>query len=41
MINTKYMTALADALGRSGIKKKYVMYSRADTITKNPQLLEK
>jgi len=41
MINVNYMIKLADSLIRTGLKKKYIIYGRADTISKNPFLIEK
>jgi radical SAM superfamily enzyme YgiQ (UPF0313 family) len=41
LINVDYMLELAAALIESGVKKKYIMYGRSDTILKNPNLIEK
>jgi radical SAM superfamily enzyme YgiQ (UPF0313 family) len=41
LINVNYMLNLASVLLKSGVKKKYIMYGRADTISKNPILIEK
>lgn len=41
LIDVNYMIKLADALIRTGVKKNYIMYGRADTISKNPFLIEK
>lgn len=41
MIDSKYMMNLADAIIESGLKKKYIMYARADTIARNAELLKK
>lgn len=40
LIDVKYMARLARALTRSGVRKNYIMYGRADTISKNPSLIE-
>ncbi|OPZ89922.1 MAG: Ribosomal protein S12 methylthiotransferase RimO [Firmicutes bacterium ADurb.Bin419] len=40
-INTDKMDNLADEISRNGIKKKYHMYVRSDTIVNNPQLFDK
>ena len=40
LIDINYMMSLADAIEKEGIRKRYVMYARSDTIDKNPSLLE-
>lgn len=40
-ININKMDRLADEIKKHGIKKKYHMYVRADTVSKNPKLFEK
>ncbi len=41
MIDAEYLTTLADAIISSGLRKRYVMYARVDTIEKNRTLVEK
>ncbi len=40
LVDVKRMKALATAIAKSGLKKKYSLYSRSDTIVKHPELLE-
>ncbi|MFA4872715.1 MAG: radical SAM protein [Patescibacteria group bacterium] len=40
-IEADYMFELAGAIISSGINKRFIMYTRADTVAKNPWLLEK
>ncbi len=39
LMDAKRMTALAEQIRASGIKKRYFLYSRADTIARSPELL--
>jgi radical SAM superfamily enzyme YgiQ (UPF0313 family) len=41
LLDTQRMAALADLIQREGIKKRYFLYGRSDTIAKHPDLLEK
>jgi radical SAM superfamily enzyme YgiQ (UPF0313 family) len=41
LIDTKRMSELADLIRESGIRKKYFMYGRSDTIVRHPWLIEK
>ena len=41
MVDHKRMMNLADIIKKSGIKKSYYMYGRADTIARHPELMEK
>ncbi len=41
MIDSRHMMNLADAIIESNLKKKYIMYARADTIAKNPELIRR
>ena len=41
LLDVPRMETLADLIGRSGIKKRFFLYGRSDTISKNPALLEK
>lgn len=40
LLDTKRMGALADLIGREGIKKRYFLYGRSDTVAKHPDLIE-
>ncbi len=40
LLDTKRMGALADLIQREGIKKRYFLYGRSDTIAKHPDLIE-
>ena len=40
LIDARRMQALADLIGASGIRKRYFLYGRSDTIARNPDLLE-
>ncbi|MEW6660451.1 MAG: radical SAM protein [Thermodesulfobacteriota bacterium] len=40
LLDTPRMAALADLIQRAGIKKRYFLYGRSDTIVKHPELLE-
>ena len=41
LLDTERMAALADLIQRAGIKKRYFLYGRSDTIARHPELLEK
>ena len=41
LLDTKRMEALADLIKKTGIKKRYFLYGRSDTISKHPDLIEK
>jgi radical SAM superfamily enzyme YgiQ (UPF0313 family) len=41
LIDTKRMSELADRISEAGIRKRYFLYGRSDTIVKHPQLIEK
>jgi radical SAM superfamily enzyme YgiQ (UPF0313 family) len=41
LLDTKRMEALAELIQRAGIKKRYFLYGRSDTISRYPQLVEK
>ncbi len=40
LLDTPRMAALADLIQRAGIKKRYFLYGRSDTIARHPELLE-
>jgi radical SAM superfamily enzyme YgiQ (UPF0313 family) len=40
LLDTERMGALADLIQREGIKKRYFLYGRSDTIAKHPDLIE-
>ena len=40
LLDTKRMRALADLIRRTGIRKRYFLYGRSDTIAKHPELIE-
>jgi radical SAM superfamily enzyme YgiQ (UPF0313 family) len=40
LLDTKRMIALADLIQRAGIRKRYFLYGRSDTIAKHPELIE-
>ena len=40
LLDTKRMIALADLIRRAGIRKRYFLYGRSDTIAKHPELIE-
>jgi radical SAM superfamily enzyme YgiQ (UPF0313 family) len=40
LLDTKRMGALADLIQRAGIRKRYFLYGRSDTIAKHPELVE-
>jgi len=40
LLDTRRMAALADLIQQAGIKKRYFLYGRSDTIVKHPELLE-
>ncbi len=40
LLDTKRMGALADLIQRAGIKKRYFLYGRSDTVAKHPDLIE-
>lgn len=40
LLDTPRMAALADLIYRAGIKKRYFLYGRSDTIARHPELLE-
>jgi radical SAM superfamily enzyme YgiQ (UPF0313 family) len=40
LLDTKRMEILADLIQRAGIKKRYFLYGRSDTISKHPELVE-
>jgi len=40
LLDTKRMRALADLIRRTGIRKRYFLYGRSDTIAKHPKLIE-
>ncbi len=40
LLDTKRMGALADLIRRAGIKKRYFLYGRSDTVAKHPDLIE-
>lgn len=39
-LDTKRMEVLADLIQRAGIKKRYFLYGRSDTVAKHPKLIE-
>ena len=41
LLDTKRMEVLADLIGQAGIRKRFFLYGRSDTIAKNPELVEK
>jgi radical SAM superfamily enzyme YgiQ (UPF0313 family) len=41
LLDTKRMETLADLIRKEGIKKRYFLYGRSDTISRNPDLIEK
>jgi radical SAM superfamily enzyme YgiQ (UPF0313 family) len=41
LLDTKRMETLADLIRKEGIKKRYFLYGRSDTISKHPELIEK
>lgn len=41
LLDTKRMELLADLIRRAGIRKRYFLYGRSDTVAKHPELLEK
>lgn len=41
LLDVDYMGSITDALIASGVRKKYVMYGRTDTIAENPRLMDK
>ncbi|MEW6116770.1 MAG: radical SAM protein [Nitrospirota bacterium] len=40
LLDTERMRALADLIKRSGIRKRYFLYGRSDTIARHPELVE-
>jgi radical SAM superfamily enzyme YgiQ (UPF0313 family) len=40
LLDTKRMGILADLIQRAGIRKRYFLYGRSDTIVKHPELIE-
>jgi len=40
LLDTKRMGVLADLIQRAGIRKRYFLYGRSDTIVKHPELIE-
>jgi radical SAM superfamily enzyme YgiQ (UPF0313 family) len=40
LVDTARMKTLASLIGQAGIRKRYFLYGRSDTIAKNPELLE-
>ena len=40
LLDTNRMIALADLIRRAGIRKRYFLYGRSDTIAKHPELIE-
>jgi radical SAM superfamily enzyme YgiQ (UPF0313 family) len=40
LLDTKRMIALADLIRRAGIRKRYFLYGRSDTVAKHPELIE-
>ncbi len=40
LVDSNRMAALADLVQRTGIKKRYFLYGRSDTIVKHPELIE-
>jgi radical SAM superfamily enzyme YgiQ (UPF0313 family) len=40
LLDTKRMEILADLVQRAGIKKRYFLYGRSDTVAKHPELIE-
>ena len=40
LLDTKRMGVLADLIQRAGIKKRYFLYGRSDTVAKHPDLIE-
>jgi radical SAM superfamily enzyme YgiQ (UPF0313 family) len=40
LLDTKRMGVLADLIQRAGIRKRYFLYGRSDTIAKHPELIE-
>jgi len=41
LLDTKRMGVLADLIQRAGIRKRYFLYGRSDTVAKHPELIEK
>ncbi len=41
LLDTKRMEILADLVQRAGIRKRYFLYGRSDTVAKHPELIEK
>jgi len=41
LLDVARMDRLADLIGRAGLKKRFFLYGRSDTITRHPELLEK
>ncbi len=40
LLDTQRMIALADLIRRAGIRKRYFLYGRSDTVAKHPELIE-
>ena len=41
LLDTKRMEVLADLIQRAGVRKRYFLYGRTDTVAKHPELIEK
>jgi len=41
LLDSKRMETLADLIGQAGIKKRFFLYGRSDTIARHPELVEK
>jgi radical SAM superfamily enzyme YgiQ (UPF0313 family) len=41
LLDTKRMGVLADLIGQAGIRKRFFLYGRSDTIARHPELVEK
>lgn len=41
LLDTKRMEVLADLIGQAGIRKRFFLYGRSDTIARHPELVEK
>ena len=41
LLDTKRMEVLADLIGQTGIRKRFFLYGRSDTIARHPELVEK
>ena len=41
LLDTKRMGVLADLIGKAGIRKRFFLYGRSDTIARHPELIEK